>query len=205
MEDQAEIYKLPVCYGRENNVITSAYVDKELLPYLARFHWYLSDPKRPKSPKTQMRIGGVPKSMMLNRVVYTLNLLSEEERDLITDRVNIGKLYELVTEQPKLRFKVEDPFDCRINNIAVALQDVDESVLKMHNEDQPLTGKEIDEARFNEMRRRFADHNADTRSKLYQEELSKKEVPEDIEIARPLFEIPDTKAEEQALRDAGII
>jgi hypothetical protein len=180
------VYKLPVSYGREENVVTSAFVDQELLPYLAKFKWFLSDPRRPKTPKTQMRIKGVPKSMLLNRVVYTLDGMNDEQRAKVTERINIKFFYDLVCQQPKLKFKRHDPFDCRMENIEVCMVGVNDAAIAEHDEfdsDDSFTASMIEDQEAKELQEALAKRNEDLKRRKFIEETLRKSVPDGIEIS----------------------
>jgi hypothetical protein len=187
-ENESKIFKLPVSYLREENVITNAFVDQELLQYLARFRWFLADVKVRKPPKTQLRVNGTPKSFTLNRLAYALSLMNDDERDLITQRQNIDKLIDLLALQPKFRAKNNDPFDCRVFNIVpIAVKEIDPDLLKHHLEnDAGSVSNALEAAKVDELKQRFAEHNDTVRESLTDAERKRHEVPDDVPIIAPL-------------------
>jgi hypothetical protein len=171
--------------GYLRNVIGNAFVDFDLLPYIMKFKWFLSDPRKPKTPKTQMRINGVPKTILLNRLVFTLEPLDSEQKDLLTDRVNIATLYKLVEAQPKLKYRRNDPFDCRFINLEVMTRGVEPSLQDDHEELEHVNWRqekraisEDEQKNLKEMLEKRAD---DLKRKKDEDERRKHEVPDDYD------------------------
>jgi hypothetical protein len=116
---------LPVCFRSRLKVVTQAAVDDDLYELLRTRDWYLSSFDKPAPPKFSRDLpiegGGIKLShFQLNRVVQGLILCEPEEQFILWN--DLSKLWNYLTEIPRVKFVNGNPFDCRRANLSIAMK-----------------------------------------------------------------------------------